>query len=285
MRVSSLQFLCLLSAVATSGSTGLAQTEAEEEFQYPFELIPHRPNYILPIAWSSDTGNINQAAIDPAFQLDHIEIHFQLSLKFPIRQEFIFQDSPLWLGYTVRSFWQAYNTDVSRPFRETNHEPELFWEIPSTIRFWGFDNTSNSLIINHQSNGQSGELSRSWNRVMVASRWEYGNLRFVVTPWAKMPHEITIDAGLVEDNPDITEYLGYFELLSLYQWGEQQISMNLRNNLSHRNRGSVELRWAFPLQQSFKGLITYFNGYGESLIDYNHSQERLSIGIQMSDWY
>lgn len=248
-------------------------------------LTPYRPNYILPIAWTSDTGNINQANIDPAFQLDNIEFHFQLSVKFPIRREFIFQDSPLWFGYTVRSFWQAYNTDVSRPFRETNHEPEVFWDIPSTIQIGPFANTRNSLIVNHQSNGQSGSLSRSWNRVMVASRWQIGDFQMQFKPWIKLPHEIGPDADFAEDNPDISEYFGYFDWLTVYEKSGHQVTLNLRNNTRSDNRGSVELHWAFPLHPSFKGLVTYFNGYGESLIDYNHSQERFSVGIQVSDWY
>lgn len=265
----------------TTDSNGSQESDPERSYL----LTPYRPNYILPIAWTSDTGNINQANIDPAFQLDNLEFHFQLSVKFPIRQEFIFQDSPLWFGYTVRSFWQAYNTDVSRPFRETNHEPELFWEIPSTINVGPFHNRSNALILNHQSNGQSGSLSRSWNRVMVASRWQVGDLQMEIKPWIKLPHEIGPDADFAEDNPDITEYLGYFDWLTVYERDGHQVTVNLRNNLRSENRGSVEIHWAFPLHRTFKGLITYFNGYGESMIDYNHSQERLSIGIQVSDWY
>lgn len=279
-----LAYAAVLFAALFNGAWAQGEADVIND-EESFLLTPYRPNYILPIAWTSDTGNINQANIDPAFQLDNLEFHFQLSVKFPIFRELLFQDSPLWFGYTVRSFWQAYNTDVSRPFRETNHEPELFWEVPSTIRIGPFENTRNSLILNHQSNGQSGSLSRSWNRVMLASRWQIGDLEMEIKPWIKLPHEIGPDADFAEDNPDITEYLGYFDWLTAYEYNGHQVTLNLRNNLRSENRGSVELHWAFPLHSSFKGLITYFNGYGESLIDYNHSQERLSIGIQVSDWY
>jgi len=120
---------------------------------------------------------------------------------------------------------------------------------------------------------------------MVASRCQVGGLEMEIKPWIKLPHEIGPDAEFNEDNPDISEYLGYFDWLTAYEDEGHKVTLNLRNNLRSQNSGSVEVHWAFPLHPSFKGLITYFNGYGESLIDYNHSQQRLSIGIQVSDWY
>ncbi|MDO6805090.1 phospholipase A, partial [Wenyingzhuangia sp. 1_MG-2023] len=59
----------------------------------------------------------------------------------------------------------------------------------------------------------------------------------------------------------------------------------LRNNLdTTNNRGAVEMDFTFPLTRKLKGFVQYFNGYGDSLIDYNHWQERLGVGIKLTDW-
>ncbi len=71
-----------------------------------------------------------------------------------------------------------------------------------------------------------------------------------------------------------------------YVMGNHNISTMLRNNLNpDKNRGAIEVGWTFPLNRKIKGFVQYFNGYGESLIDYNRYQERIGVGIKLSDWF
>ena len=248
-----------------------------------FVLTPHRPNYLLPAAFTTSTNLLPfEGPGVNSGDLDHAEVQFQLSLKFPLVDDFIIDDSAVWMSYTIRSFWQAYNTDISRPFRETNHEPEIFWNIPSTISLLGMRNVSNELVLNHQSNGQSGDRSRSWNRTMLASFWEKGNLGIIIKPWYRMPEASEEDPN---ENPDIEDFLGNFELVTNYQIHGHSLSLMLRNNLRSNNKGAAELSYSFPWLSKVDGTIKYFNGYGESLIDYNRHTERLSFGIQITDWF
>ena len=56
----------------------------------------------------------------------------------------------------------------------------------------------------------------------------------------------------------------------------------LRNNVNFStNRGSIEMNLTYPLSDRYELLLQYFNGYGDSLIDYDRSQERIGIGFQL----
>jgi phospholipase A1 len=49
-------------------------------------------------------------------------------------------------------------------------------------------------------------------------------------------------------------------------------------------RGFIQFDWSFPLQDRLRGYVQFTSGHGESLIDYNHRQNTLGIGVLLSDW-
>jgi len=79
--------------------------------------------------------------------------------------------------------------------------------------------------------------------------------------------------------------MGYFELTAGYDFGENHLAAMIRNNLRADNKGALQLDWIFPIWDltDVRGYVQYFNGYGESMIDYNTSTNRLSIGFIMSE--
>jgi phospholipase A1 len=146
----------------------------------------------------------------------------------------------------------------------------------------GIVNSTNSLGINHQSNGQSSVLSRSWNRLFATIVLEYGDLGLIFTPWYRIPESDDDD-----DNPDITSYMGHYELGASYRWDDHTFTLTSRNVLeSNYHRGSVQFSWSFPLGDwpFLRGYLQYYSGYGESLIDYNRYVNRLGVGLSLTDW-
>jgi len=133
-----------------------------------FDLRPHHPTYILPVRYTNRPnifpGSPSRPAAVAPLALDQTEGKFQLSFKFKLAD---FEDvigASLWAGYTQQSHWQVYNSEQSRPFRETNYQPEFMLAFHPDRRLLGFDVRLLNVSIVHQSNGRSQGLSRSWNR-------------------------------------------------------------------------------------------------------------------------
>jgi len=249
----------------------------------PFSLIAHRMNYILPVSYNNNPNGDPFGVADS--EVNNAEVKFQFSFKFPVWRNII-GDADLWAAYTNLSFWQAYNESHSSPFRDTSHEPELFLSKENNLQLLGFTNTQNRIGAVHQSNGQNGRESRSWNRVYLEMIFERDNLTLAIKPWYRIPEpdKDGPDDPTGDDNPDIDAYLGYGEIHALYKWEEHMFSLMLRNNLrGGDNRGAVELGWTFPITEGINGYLQYFNGYGESLIDYNSSVNRIGIGFTVTE--
>ncbi len=253
--------------------------------QNPFVITPHKPNYILPAAYNF-TPNADPFPITED-QLDHLEMKFQVSLKAPIITGMFNHRMDLHAAYTNTSWWQAYNGDLSAPFRETNHEPELFLSYYPKTHWFGADSTLINFGFAHQSNGQSGTQSRSWNRIY--GRYIYGKGPWVLsaTAWHRIeeaPKDPTLSYDPNgDDNPDLLDYIGHGQLSVGYKLGTHDLSASFRNSFS--SNGSVQLDWTFPLGERIRGNVQYFEGYAESLIDYNAYTQRLGLGFALTDWF
>ncbi len=250
--------------------------------QGAFLFRPHHPTYFLPLKYSSAPNStpLQGALTQPDLGLDSVETELQLSFKVKAMEGvFGYDKLDLWFGYTSVSFWQAYNDSISAAFRETNYEPEMMLVYRTDYSLGGFRGRFINLGLVHQSNGRPEELSRSWNRIYAQFGFERGNLALLVRPWYRIPESSDRD-----DNPEIEDYLGHGDLLAVYRKGRNAYSLLLRNNLKRSdNHGALKLNWSFPLYGRLKGYVQYFNGYGESLIDYNHKQQTFGVGVSLAE--
>lgn len=260
--------------------TELWQLDKEARAGKPWVTF-HRSNYALVFSYNSSPNPAPLQEVDPAKTLVKPEVMFQISFKAKLWQDVFGKDIDLWAAYTQRSFWQLYNFDDSSPFRETNYEPEVLLNFRTRFSLLGLKARFIQVGLNHQSNGQSEPLSRSWNRIVANVGLERGDFSLLLKGWYKFPESVEED-----DNPGLNKYMGYGEIWAYYFLKKHRLAVMFRDNLDFsENRGAIQLEWSFPLFAQIGGYVQYFLGYGENLLDYNHRVNRIGIGFILADWY
>ena len=225
-------------------------------------LKTHDINYILPFSYAFGSRGTNAAK--------RAETKFQLSVKKAFFEDVLGLGESLYFGYTQTAWWQIFAE--SAPFRELNYAPEVFLSFPLS-GFGVFKNLSLGFM--HQSNGKDGASSRSWNRAYLSTLLHAGRFVLVSRAW------FIINEPSLSENRDIARYLGHFDAKFAYLGRDTFAYILVRNNLNFKhNRGAVELNAGFDLfDNGIFWYVQYFNGYGESLIDYNRHANRLSVGF------
>mgnify|MGYP001827333622 CR=1 FL=1 len=251
--------------------------QAEERDQHDwFAITPHKPTYLLPATYNFNSNYDAYGEFGEFFS--DAELKFQVSLKTQLWPGMI-GDSSIWFAYTQQSYWQLYaDSDASAPFRETNYQPELFWSIPTNFEFFGLRGRTVNLGLNHQSNGQSDPLSRSWNRITGELVFEGNRTLYSLKTWVR------VDDPENDNNPNIEDYMGRLELGLVHKRERNTFALRLKNNLRSDNRSGVEIDWTFPLTKRLKGFIQIYSGYGENLIDMENYNNRIGVGISLTDW-
>lgn len=252
-----------------------------------WNIRAHQPVYLLPAFWTSDRNEFPQSpnsnnTVDEKQNLKSTEAKFQLSLKTKAAENLFGDNGDIWLGYTQSSRWQVYNAEESRPFRETNYEPEASLIFRTNYEILGLNARLLGMTFNHQSNGRADPLSRSWNRVMLNLGFERDNFALMLRPWYRIEEDAKDD-----NNPDIENYVGRGDLTALYRWNDHDFSLMLRHSLKggDESHGAVQFDWTFPISGKLRGNFQVFDGYGESLIDYNHRATYVGLGISLMNWF
>lgn len=275
---------------APSASESPVRRRIDEEAQVwneRFALLPHRPNYIAPLSHAFDAPD---SAGGPEDALQRNEVKFQLSFKLPLTPPLYQGRAALFFAYTGQSWWQAYNEDRSSPFREYSHEPELFVSWTPRARVLGWDWRLASAGFVHQSNGRSGEHSRSWNRLFADLRFDRpGGWWIGVRPWWRIPEDDKPFPGASrgDDNPHIERFVGDGELRLGHVGDVHQWTLMMRRSFAGSGKGAVQIDYSRPTGFSprLRWHLQYFDGYAESLLDYRTRIRRLGFGVMLNDWY
>lgn len=185
--------------------------------------------------------------------------------------------SGFYFGYTQASLWDLES--ASKPFRDTNYRPSLFWRWERTDDRTWLDGAR--LGVEHESNGRAGIESRSINVVFLRPEWRWrreGGRLLEFTPKIYG----YLNKG---ENPDIAAYRGHVDWRVRYDSGGPWITTavvrvgsgghaSLLVDLSRRTR---DVRVG-PLSGYLH--LQFFDGYGETIVDYNvRRQAQVRIGL------
>lgn len=251
-----------------------------------FVVKTYEENYLLPIRYTSP---VNRTPFSPTQGLvvdrpgyRHEEAALQLSLRTKLATGLLGRNDNVWLAYTQNSAWQIWDAQDSRPFRNTDYQPEILYVTPVPERLAHLPGGWQLRMLHvgavHQSNGQSDPLSRSWNRLQFRVGADNGRLGILLGVLHRLP-----DSD--DDNPDLVGHLGKLDLRASMGFGYSRLTLVSRLDPGRLDRGSVQLGWSFPVYRDDpSGLRWYlqaFSGYGQTLLDYNVRQASVGAGVML----
>jgi phospholipase A1 len=240
----------------------------------PMGILFYEPNYIMPLYYTGSADNAAYEGDTPDDQaVKNLEFKFQFSFQLPVWQNIFKKNVSLFASYTQLSYWQVYAH--SQWFRETNYEPQLFF-VSNFQENWLW-----RLGVDHQSNGRGGNFERSWNRVFATVTLSRGHWMFMMQPWVLIFKSVSSNLH----NPDIADYLGHERFVIAYEFKNHvEVSLMIRNLERLTSNVTEELDLSVPISKHIDGFIQVFNGYGQSLIEYNHRTTSVGLGISLSNW-
>jgi outer membrane phospholipase A len=236
-----------------------------------FGIAPHEPIYFA----VGGNGGANA--------------RFQLSFKFRpigpsddrVAGRGFWEDA--YASYTQTSLWDLHS--LSKPFTDSSYKPALFYYRYDTGSAFLGGRLGIAAGFEHESNGKGPPDSRSINMVFARPtlRWgPPGGWQFLVSPklyWY-------LDKS---ENADITSFRGYGDFLFAVEHPTSwKLAATLRAGTS--GKGSVQLDASYPFSRINDyfplGLVhgylcfQYFNGWGESLLQYNvRADTQLRVGF------
>ena len=200
------------------------------------------------------------------------DVKFQVSIAQRLTKSTLPFNTYLFLFYSQKCMWNIY--EESLPMRDLNFNPGigLAKHLFVKNRYIG----KVTLLVEHESNGRDKLASRSWNKISFS-----GNI--FVDPQLMIFAKYWIPIIDGENNRDILRYSG------IYQSGFQAMSADNRFVMSmvfvKRKGWNLNVNTIAQLGVRLRKkdnqflFMEYYNGYGETLLDYNKFRSRLRVGL------
>lgn len=233
-------------------------------------LSAYEPAYFV---MGTNSENGNDAKFQLSFKYRFFDPQGSIAERFPLL-------SNVYFTYTQTSVWDLGGD--SSPFRDTSYKPGVFYRWMSGVsRDWLPDEYHFGL--EHESNGQGGDDSRSINIGYLRPiwHWDLANGKRL-TFYPKIYNYLEKN-----DNEDINRYRGYVDWQMRYGREDGLIV----NGLYRQGTGGYmtgQLDFSYPLSERIfarTGAFAHlqiFSGYGETLLDYNRENDtQVRLGISL----
>ena len=247
--------------IVTDGSAGQIADSIRAE-------LDNRPYFSL----YKDTYFVGGTVLGGAPTEYNSDVKFQISFQQRLTKSVLPGNTYLYLFYSQKAMWNVF--EESLPFHDLNFNPGI--GLSRYIIMKGTLVGKATMMIEHESNGRDGTASRSWNKISWAGE-------AYVSPFLMAHAKFWIPIVDGKYNRDILKYSG------IYQAGFQAKSMDdkwvLDMTLVKRQGWNlnfntiVQLGYRINHNSNQFIMLQYYNGYGESLLDYNQYHSRIRIGL------
>ncbi|MBD8389018.1 phospholipase A [Dysgonomonas sp. BGC7] len=218
-----------------------------------------------------DTYFITGVPLNKEITSNSADVTFQISIRQRLTKSILPFKTFAYLTYTQKSFWDIYAE--SSPFRDTNYNPGI-----GLGKYLFHDKRVVGSVmgqIKHESNGRDEESSRSWNYLSLSAKYFF-NARFNVSGEFWIPY---VDGG---NNKDLIDYrgIGYIAINYISYKSKWWLSAELNPK---KGLGNVNTTLTAAFRMSAKSnqylFARFYQGYGESLLNYNEYAMNFRIGI------
>ncbi|MEA9355719.1 phospholipase A [Bacteriovorax sp. PP10] len=187
----------------------------------------------------------------------------------------------LYLAYTQTMFWNIY--DQSAPFDDITYSPEAFYRLVE-----GDDKFIRSIDIGmqHRSNGEDGDKSRSMNLLFLKTNFATKIKRNNILGEFKLQNIYSKATA----NKDIVDHMGFWELKLIITHvlvhNTQRLDVEYRffagKSVIDIGKGGRELGLVYRLgSDNFNPAfyLQYYSGYAETLLHYNQKISQARLGL------
>lgn len=218
-----------------------------------------------------DTYFVSGVPLNKKITRNTADASFQISIRQRLTKSVLPFKTFAYLTYTQKSFWNIYAQ--SSPFKDTNYNPGL--GLGKYILYKDHVVGAAFVQIKHESNGRDGDDSRSWNYLSLSMKY-YFNARFNIAGEVWVPY---VDG---ENNKDLLDYRGLGFVSVNYTSNKHRWWLSADIN-PRKGWGNVNTTLTAAFRMSDRSnqylFARFYQGYGESLLDYDKYAMNVRIGI------